>query len=208
VPGEYGLIVIGGGAAGPGTARPRRNERSHAPGLRRSARRGLHVHQVRAVQDAKAGSAGGGDAQAATAPLCLDGLPMVPAWPAHYERHAARFVRTGQPRQGRQPAARPTQLHRVQSGHPRLLPLCPRAARDHPAGFCRSTLKTVPVMRGWLLPATSMTPGRRHQASGHERAYRHQPACTGAPIGWRRGRCRGCLGLLIAGDCRYWRMRI
>ena len=51
-------------------------------------------------------------------------------------------------------------------------------------------------------------PGRRHQASGHERAYRHQPAYTGAPIGWRRGRCRGCLGRLIADDCRYWRTRI
>jgi hypothetical protein len=24
----------------------------------------------------------------------------------------------------------------------------------------------------------------------------------------RRGRCRGCLGRMIADDCRYWRMRI
>ena len=27
--------------------------------------------------------------RAATAPPCLDGLPMVPAWPAHYEWRAA-----------------------------------------------------------------------------------------------------------------------
>jgi hypothetical protein len=33
-------------------------------------------------------------------------------------------------------------------------------------------------------------------------------AATGARIGWRRGRCRGCLGQLIADHCRYWRMRI
>jgi len=53
-------------------------------------------------------------------------------------------------------------------------------------------------------PPRQEAPGQRPREGLSASAGLH----TGAPIGWRRGRCRGCLGRLIADDCRYWRMRI